>query len=252
MEGEEYARMYELETIYWWFRALHGIVLDTLRGIGVGPSSRILDAGCGTGQNLVNLARAFHPTTVAGFDASHCVPPFWARRGLRSVCLGSVNEIPFRDSSFDVAAAISVLEGDTVGVETACRELLRVVKTGGHLVLVLSAHKWLSMKSHRRQARGSRRFSKQDVLGILHSVDAKVLRFTYLFASFLPALACYRWIGRWIESRPGMRPRSELRPLPAFLNRLFLNVALAERQILRRWDLPFGSSILAVVRKLGS
>ncbi|MEP7293742.1 MAG: class I SAM-dependent methyltransferase, partial [Chloroflexota bacterium] len=67
MEAYEYATMAAFETGYWWYRGLHGVIADVLRACGITAQSRILDAGCGTGGNLVNLNRQLAACTF-GFD----------------------------------------------------------------------------------------------------------------------------------------------------------------------------------------
>ena len=69
MELHEYATMAAFEDFYWWYRGLHGVIADMLRAAGVGEQARILDAGCGTGCNMLNLRHTLGVVPF-GFDYS--------------------------------------------------------------------------------------------------------------------------------------------------------------------------------------
>lgn len=77
------------------------------------------------------------------------------------------------------------------------------------------------------------------------------IRITHLFGSFLPAVTAYRFILPYLRGKSEGPPTSELRPLHPALNNLFLRIVNVERQVLRLWNLPFGSSLLVVARKAG-
>jgi len=79
-----------------------------------------------------------------------------------------------------------------------------------------------------------------------------VIRMTHLFASLFPAVAAYRLGLRLAAGDSEGPPRSELKPMHPALNSLLFSIVKAECQFLRLGDLPFGSSILAVARKVGS
>jgi hypothetical protein len=127
----------------------------------------------------------------------------------------------------------------------------RVVKDGGLIILIVPAYDWLLTKEHHRAVHASRRYSRQQVLSLLNNQPVELVRVTHLFASLLPAVACYRLALRYLANDSKTQPRSELRQLPPLLNELLCRIMNIERRILRRIDLPFGSSIMAVVRKVG-
>ncbi len=248
MESHEYRTLYDYETSYWWFRGLHLIVLDALRGIGLGSNERVLDAGCGTGKNLLNICNEI-TNRAYGFDVAHEVAPFLADRGLHKVCLASVNEIPFPSNVFDAVVSVDVLECEAVNPVDAYAEMWRVVRPGGHIVLVVPAYDWLMTPEHHEAVKAARRFTKSRLKNILANRPVTILRLSHLFATLLPLVALYRlWPSRSSFGEDGT-PVSELRPLPPILNSMLFRIVDVERRLLRVWNLPFGSSILAVVRK---
>lgn len=97
---------------------------------------RVLDLGCGTGIHTRAVAEL--ADWVVGIDVSHrLVRKAWIklREARGSVLVGDAARLPFRDASFDAVLSygepLSHIE-DPVAV---LRELSRVVRTGGRIVL---------------------------------------------------------------------------------------------------------------------
>jgi ubiquinone/menaquinone biosynthesis C-methylase UbiE len=250
VESYEYRTLFEYETSYWWFKGLHRILLDTMNELALPEGSKILDAGCGTGQNLVNLNEKI-TSEAYGFDFSAHAAPFWAKRGLNKTCLGTINDIPFASETFDAVMSVDVFECEDVVEERAYRELWRVLKPQGYLVMVVPAYAWLMTEEHHKAVRASRRYSKSRLEGLMKSLPVELIRITHLFAALLPVVAAYRLVTPYFKSRSDGPPTSELRPLHPALNDLLSKIVNVERHVLRIWNLPFGSSLLAVARKAG-
>lgn len=109
---------------------LAGAVLDAAR---VAPGTRLLDAGCGAGLLLV-LAR-LREARVSGLDASAALLAI-ARERLPEADLreGDLESLPFPDAGFDAVTAVnSVFYASDM--PTAMRELVRVVRPGGRVVV---------------------------------------------------------------------------------------------------------------------
>ncbi len=92
----------------------------------------VLDAGCGTGLILERVGR--HLRSVVGVDLSLGMLRKARARGPAPLAQGSLTHLPFADDSFDAAYSFKVL-AHVPGIADAVRELGRVVRPGGHLIL---------------------------------------------------------------------------------------------------------------------
>jgi SAM-dependent methyltransferase len=251
VESHEYETLFNFETFYWWYRGLHLILLDTLESLELPKGPMVLDAGCGTGQNLAHINERITQAAY-GFDLSSFAANFWSKRGISRACVASINEIPFASNSFDAVVSVDVLECEAVVEEKAYGEICRVLKPGGYMILVVPAYDWLMSEEHHRAVRAVRRYSRKKLSELLSNQPMQILRMTHLFGSVLPAVACYRYAERFSTRASEDRPRSELRPLNPVLNAFLFQVINLERHLLRKLDIPFGSSIMATVRKTGA
>ncbi|MGO9566444.1 MAG: methyltransferase domain-containing protein [Desulfomonilaceae bacterium] len=251
MESQEYQTLFELEPLYWWFRGLHLILLDTLHTLGLESHEAVLDAGCGTGQNLVNIGRQV-TSSAYGFDVSPEAAFFCKKRGLTNICRASINDMPFASDTFAAVVSVDVFECDSVIEDQAYGEIWRVLRPGGYMVLVVPAYEWLMTPEHHKAVHASRRYSKSRLAAVLRKRPVEVIRMTHLFAALFPAVAAYRLGLRLAAVDSDGPPRSELKPMHPALNSLLFAIVKAENQFLRLGDLPFGSSIMAVARKVSS
>lgn len=126
---DDFSAWYERERAAGYHALIDEIEVDAVREFAAGK--RVLEAGCGTGLVLERLARVAQE--AHGFDLSPGMVAKARARGL-SVSLGSVTAIPFRSNSFDFVCSFKVL-AHVPEIELALRELSRVTRPGGTLVL---------------------------------------------------------------------------------------------------------------------
>ena len=99
------------------------------------PGGRVLEVGCGNGKTAVALAKRGY--RVTGMDFSQKAIDICRELILDAdfVC-ASVLNIPFENGSFDGISAFHVLEHLTDDeLSKAAKELYRVMKTGGYLLV---------------------------------------------------------------------------------------------------------------------
>lgn len=115
--------------IYAWQRNrldLPGLAVDALTDV----TGVVLDAGCGTGANTVRLRRDRPDLRVVPLDLSFGMTPEVA---------GDLQALPLADDCVDGALAMHVLY-HVPDIAAAARELRRVLRPGGTLVVTTNAH----------------------------------------------------------------------------------------------------------------
>jgi SAM-dependent methyltransferase len=227
---------------YWWYQARESLLRSAL-GRYVADARRVLDVGSADGPSVAWLRGS---AALASLD----IDP----RGLAAggVC-GSALALPFADASFDVVAAFDVVEHcEPEG--TAIDELARVLAPGGRLLMSVPAYQWAW--THFDDVNGHhRRYTKRRAVTALEAHGLVVQRATYAFMSTFPMFAAERVYRRLRERAAGRHPgleAGEVPPLPQvspLLHRVLVGLCGIDERLLRRRDLPFGSSVLVVATK---
>ena len=177
MRPGEYEVMFRVEGRHWWYRALHRLIFDTLeKELPDWREKTILDAGCGTGAILKKLG---NPGKNVGVDLAPEAISFCQKRGLPNVQQANICAMPFADASFDAAICSSVLYHQWVeDVTGAVRELQRVLRPGGLLLLNVPAFEFLH-SAHDEAVMTARRFRKNEIRSLLLENGFTIRRLTY-------------------------------------------------------------------------
>lgn len=236
------------QTHFWWrgFRAFAGSALSRATG---GRAARVLDCGCGTGTNL-EMLRGIGP--AVGIDLTWSGLAFARGRGERRVAQASAAALPFGDASFDLVTSFDVLQHIPDAAEpVALGEIVRVLRPGGHLVLTVAAMDLL-WGNHSVLAHELRRYSRGELQRKLRAAGLEPVRVTYTNATLFPILAPLRMMQRLrglATSDADSRVTTESRLPPAPVNAALTALLRVEAAAVRRVNMPFGSSLLAIARK---
>ncbi|MFX0202623.1 MAG: class I SAM-dependent methyltransferase [Candidatus Hodarchaeota archaeon] len=127
------------------------VVLSAIQALKIPQGSRGLDIGCGIGTHAMMMAEVVGSTGhVTGIDIE---PEFlaYAKRVAEKTGLsetvsfqeGNMNKLPFNDKTFDWAWSVNLVGYHPADPLPPLREMVRVVKPGGTIALLLYSSQML-------------------------------------------------------------------------------------------------------------
>src|SRR5215469_4912110 len=139
--------------ILWIMNSRHSKVTDWGLGhVSIKNDYTILDVGCGGGRTLSKLAESATQGKVYGIDhseesvaASKRANARWIDMGQVEVRHGSVSQLPFGDGMFDLVTAVET-HFWWRNLPEDMREILRVLKVGGRLIVIAEVYKGANTK----------------------------------------------------------------------------------------------------------
>ncbi len=231
--------MVAIEGEHWWFLGRGALVRTLVRdecAARGGHVERLVDVGPGTGGLLADFGQ--FANEAIGVELNSTAIDLTRARGL-DVRQGSATALPFADASVDVATAFDVLE-HLDDDAAAARELQRVLRAGGVAIVTVPAYQWLwsardDVHAHKR------RYTRRRLVQTLRTAGLDVTRSGYFMTLLFPLAVIERFAVRLLR-----RTTHDLSVPPAFVNRLFLRIVLAEGRALRHGGFPFGLTVFAV------
>lgn len=219
---------------YWWHRARTDLLAAVMAPHLAAPG-RTLDVGSADAPSVGWMRGARQHVSLDLF-------PDGLRPGEGVV--GSATELPFGDATFDVVSAFDVVE-HCADDGRAVAELRRVLVPGGRMLLSVPAYQW-AWSDHDVRAGHHRRYTRSGIIALVEEAGMEVVRATYAFGGVFPLFAAERLRRR---VRPAAGDDSRLPEVSPRVDRALVGVCRAEARVLRRRDLPFGSSVfVAAVR----
>jgi SAM-dependent methyltransferase len=242
MERAAYALMAAHEDRHWWFVGRRAVIAALLDRIELPVQPLILEAGCGSGGNLGLLEErgrvsAFEPFGEAAGSARDRHPGADVRFGRLP------DDVPFAEGSFDLVAALDVLEHVDADVDSLAA-LVRLAKPGGSIIVTVPAHQRL-WGSHDRRLHHMRRYGRAQLRQIAREAGAEIVFETAFNTVLAPIAVAYRLV----ENATGLGLGNQERLPSAPVNRLLGGLFALEGRIVGRSGLPFGLSYGFILRR---
>jgi len=242
------------EDNHWWFASRTRAILALLdKYAGPGKNGRrVLDVGAGAGNMMHNLAQ--YGDEIVGLEYNPKPIPVAKERGW-DVRQGDATDMPFEDASFDIVALLDTVEH--IPDETAVfNETYRVTKPGGAMVVTVPAFMWLWSNNDVINLH-QRRYTAPELKQKLEAAGWEVPYCGYNNFIVFPLGAGMILLRRWLGKEPDMSSphfdddayQVEMEPAPGWLNSILEWVGKVEVAMLKRWRLPWGTSVIAIAQR---
>lgn len=232
--GSGYRRLY---TGHWWWRAREAILRRTIARLSLRQGALILDFGCGDGLAFPML-REFGDVRGIEVDQGLLAADNPDRKLIRSDPLESGR---YDGERYDLVTALDAIEHIEDDAAAVAR-LYALLRPGGWLLLTVPACMSL-WDEHDEINRHYRRYSRAALRRVLPR-GCEVLQLRFLFASLFPP----KWLLAGLNR--GRRRKIQQHGIPpAPINLLLAAWCRLEARLSERLPLPFGTSLLALVRR---
>lgn len=238
-----YRIFFEIQKKHWWFVTKKDIVLDTIGRYFTkdGSEKRVLDIGCGSGlmlNALENIGQAY------GMDMSDDAINFSKEIFNGEVEKGALpDQVPYEENFFDLITALDVIEHIDNDVDSL-KSMRSLLVPGGTIVITVPAYMFLwssfdEMNEHKR------RYTLTELREKLVLAGFTVEKISYYNTLLFPIVFAVRMLNNILKRDGASDVDMPASPLNFVLKKIFG----IEKYLLRFLNLPFGVSVLAVVRK---
>ncbi len=243
MEISEYKNIFENERAHFFYVSTHNLVIRLIDKWVDKKGLAILDAGCGTGGLMKRLS-AFG--SMEGIDGSDEAIKYARKRGL-VVKKASLTKLPFKDNSFDLVTCIDVIYHRGVRDDlSAIREIRRVLKPGGILILRVPANKFL-LSAHDRHVHTARRYGKRELIKKIKLAGLVVRQISFVHSPiFLLSL-----LKVMFEKLTNRTDSSSVGKINQMVNRLLTLLLNLEGWLISTGvSFPFGQGLICVAQRV--
>jgi SAM-dependent methyltransferase len=241
MERAVFERMAELDQDHWWFLARRRILKRLIERVVRPPrKAKILEVGCGTGHNLAML-KSFGSLEASELD--RCARALANKRlpgKIKNARLPDLSK--FKRNGYDLIALLDVLEHVPDDL-ASLRAIHMRLKPGGALLLTVPANPWM-WSAHDAAHHHFRRYTKKKLEELFLRSGLEVELLSYFNTLLFPLVAAARVVGK-IARKESADDKLPSAPVNSMLNAVFG----LEAALIGRLPMPFGVSLVAVVRR---
>ncbi len=242
MDYSTYEVEAKVEAAHWWFVGRRYLFGQIITDLNLTRAANILDIGTSTGTNL-RMLRDLGFANVRGLDFHDEAIRWCLEKSLGAVDKGDICAIPSEDNAYDFVLATDIIEHVDDDIK-ALTEVYRVLKAGGYALVTVPAFQSLwgvqdEVSQHKR------RYKRDELITKINIAGFEIVESCYFnYWLFLPI-----WIVRRIIHLMGIKIKSENELNGYLINKVLTNLFIFDVVTSRKLNVPFGVSVLAVVRK---
>ena len=227
----------DLDGTSWWYQTRNRIIIQALRTVPTGTA--IWDIGCGTGVVSAALRSTGHQ--IVGVEPSRAGAEITARTGIPTFHT-TLEKLELPSNSLAAVSLFDVLE-HVPDRQSLLHELHRVLQPQGYLFISVPALPVLWSQFDVDEAH-QLRYTRSSLREELATAGFSVKRIGYMFALTVLPLLLLRALPHRLSMRKSLSDSAGVAVQGGLLGRLASQI---EQSLALRT--PFGSSVLAVVRK---
>lgn len=238
---------FQMQQQHFWYVSRREILYTLLQQIYHKELLNIvmIEIGCGCGGVLQFLHSK--GINVEGGDAFLEALQFCAKYAKVPLYQLDAQRTPFADDQYDVVGLFDVIE-HIADDQAALREMYRICKPGGRIILTVPAHKWLWSYGDRIRCH-KRRYSKNELYCKLRQASFVVEQLSFFMLSLFLPLFLYRRLGDMrAQTAHTLSSLTETQTIP-LINEVLLSILRQEKRLIKHTALPMGTSLVAVARK---
>jgi dolichyl-phosphate beta-glucosyltransferase len=232
------AMLAEADRSHWWFRSKAALVATALRRTSRPRHRRgwLVDIGGGAGG--VTALLGWPPDRIAVLEGNPALAMQAHKSHGLAVMRALVDQVPLADGAAEVVCLLDVIEHlhDPVA---ALREAARVLEPAGRLVVTVPAYPWLWSAADEHLGH-VRRYTRPALATELGISGFEPVLLTHVFSWLVLPVLLTRKLRRTGSPELGLDRTSFTLDMAA------MALTCAERQLLGRVRVPFGTSILCV------
>lgn len=248
MQLNEYELVRQVQNRHWWWLGRERII-ETLieKYLDTSVKLEIADVGCGFGANISMLRKYGDVTGLElNAEAIDTVKSRWGD-SVQAVSWQSPNALAMRFNFMLLADVLEHIPGDKGAIDWINEHLLE----NGYALITVPAHEFLwtqmdDVLDHHR------RYTRKTLLELFDN------RFEIVYCSYynmflFPVKACFVLFDRLKRKLlPSAVKRSYNDVPPSLVNSIFKHILMLESSVIRRTTVPFGVSLVCLVRKRAS
>jgi SAM-dependent methyltransferase len=241
---ERFTKTRRAADAHFWYHGFRRFIGPVLADVTNGRTDlRIIDCGCGVGQNMLLLEPYGQ---VVGFELDSMAAASGREFG-RPIARADITRIPFPDEMFDMAVSFDVLQVVEPDV-AAVREMARIVRPGGCVLLTMAAFNMLA-GDHAEVWNETRRYTPGTARALAESAGLRVERVSFMFATLFPMMFAVRTAQRVLRPLRDRPTHSDIDVPWAPLNLALTRLLDGEAALSRYIPMPIGTSLIVVARK---
>lgn len=237
-----YRIFFKIQQNHWWFVTKREIILDTIKNYTSNSINRqILDIGCGSGLMLNSLEKIGQ---TSGMDMSDEAISFSKEIFKGTVEKGNLpDHVPYPKNNFNLITALDVIEHIDQDVESL-QTIRSLLIHGGKAIITVPAYMFL-WSSFDEINEHKRRYTLSELRSKLLQAGFIIEKISYYNTLLFPAVYLVRMLNNVMKKDGSNDMDMPTAPINAILKSIFG----IEKYLLKYLRLPFGVSVLAVVKR---